>query len=46
MEKKQKKEYLAPMTDSVEFKSEKILCASGDGVNPSNPFSGFNEFPW
>ena len=29
MEKKKRRKYEAPMTKSMEFKSEKILCLSG-----------------
>ena len=29
MEKKKKKEYVAPVTDPVELQTERILCVSG-----------------
>jgi hypothetical protein len=32
--------YEAPKAEVLEVRNEGIICASGGGANPSNPFSG------
>lgn len=46
MHMKEKELYEAPRTDVLEVKSEGIICASGGGTNPNNPFSGWPEDTW
>lgn len=42
----EKETYEAPQVEILEVKSEGIICASGGGVNPNNPFSGWPEDTW
>ena len=34
MEKRKRKDYVAPVTESVELKAERILCMSGGEYDP------------
>ena len=48
---KKKKAYVAPETDSVELKTERILCTSLDpnvtnALYLSDPFAGNTEVDW
>lgn len=43
---KQKERYEAPEVEVVVIRSEGIICASGGGTNPNNPFSGWPEDVW
>ena len=43
MEKRKRKDYVAPVTESVECKTERILCESGvfeDYILGGDPFAG------
>ena len=48
---KKKKAYVAPVTDSVELKTERILCTSHDpnvtnALMMSDPFQFNSEIEW
>jgi hypothetical protein len=40
MSTQEKNLYEAPMAEVLEVRNEGIICASGGGANPNNPFSG------
>ncbi|MBO4536717.1 MAG: hypothetical protein J5702_05870 [Bacteroidales bacterium] len=43
---KDKESYETPRAVVLEVKTEGIICASGGGTNPNNPFSGWPEDTW
>ena len=43
---KQRDSYAAPQCEVAFIASEGIICASGSGVNPGNPFPGETEDNW